>query len=40
VLIAASVLAAFIAISGKSTWLEGLQLLAIYAIAALAFWYV
>jgi Ca2+:H+ antiporter len=40
VLIAASVLAAFIAISGKATWLEGLELLAIYAIAALAFWYV
>ncbi|MGI9117556.1 MAG: calcium/proton exchanger [Gaiellales bacterium] len=40
VLVAASVLAAFIAISGKATWLEGLELLAIYVIAALAFWYV
>jgi len=40
VLIAAAVLAAFIAVSGKATWLEGLELLAIYAIAALAFWYV
>jgi Ca2+:H+ antiporter len=40
VLIAAAVVAAFIAVSGKATWLEGLQLLAIYAIAALAFWYV
>ena len=40
VLVAAALLAAFIAISGKATWLEGLELLAIYAIAALAFWYV
>ncbi len=40
VLIAAAVVAAFIAISGKATWLEGLELLAIYAIAAIAFWYV
>ena len=40
VLIAAAILAAFIAVSGKATWLEGLELLAIYAIAALAFWYV
>ena len=39
VLIAAAVVAAFIAVSGKATWLEGLELLAIYAIAALAFWY-
>ena len=40
VLIAAAVLAAFIAVSGRATWLEGLELLAIYAIAAIAFWYV
>ena len=40
VLIAAAVLAAFISVSGRATWLEGLELLAIYAIAAIAFWYV
>ena len=39
VLIAAAVLAAFIASSGHSTWLEGLELIAIYMIAAIAFWY-
>ena len=35
-----TVLAAFISVSGRATWLEGLELLAIYAIAAIAFWYV
>ena len=40
VLIAAAILAAFIATNGHATWLEGVELLAIYVIAALAFWYV
>jgi Ca2+:H+ antiporter len=40
VLIAAAVLAAFISVSGRATWLEGLELLGIYVIAAIAFWYV
>lgn len=39
VLIAAAVLAAFIAINGHATWLEGLELIAIYVIAAIVFWY-
>ncbi|PHX80539.1 MAG: calcium/proton exchanger [Thermoleophilia bacterium] len=40
VLIAAAILAAFIATNGNATWLEGAELIAIYVIAALAFWYV
>lgn len=40
VLIAAAILAAFIATNGHATWLEGAELIAIYVIAALAFWYV
>lgn len=39
VLIAAAVVAAFIAVDGESEWIEGAGLLAIYAIAAIAFWY-
>ncbi len=39
-LAAATVLAGFIAISGRSNWLEGMQLLTIYAVAALVFWFV
>ena len=38
-LIAASLLAALIAANGHSNWLEGAELLAIYMIAALVFWY-
>jgi Ca2+:H+ antiporter len=40
VLIAAAILAAFIATNGNATWLEGAELIAIYVIAAVAFWYV
>ena len=36
---AATILTAILASMGKANWLEGLQLLAIYAIAALAFWF-
>jgi Ca2+:H+ antiporter len=38
-LIAASVVAAFIALDGESNWLEGSMLLAVYIIIALAFFY-
>lgn len=38
-LIAASVVAAFIALDGESNWLEGAMLLAVYIIIALAFFY-
>ena len=39
-LAAASLIAAFIALDGESNWLEGAMLLAVYAILALAFFYV
>ena len=35
--IAASIIAALVAIDGKSNWLEGAMLLAVYGILALAF---
>ncbi len=38
-LAAASVIAAFIALDGESNWLEGAMLLAVYAILAIAFFY-
>ena len=38
-LIAASIVAAFIALDGESNWLEGAMLLAVYIIIALAFFY-
>lgn len=38
-LTAASVIAAFIALDGKSNWLEGAMLLAVYAILGLAFFF-
>ena len=36
---AATIMTGIIASMGKANWLEGLQLLTIYAIAALAFWF-
>ena len=39
-LAAASLIAAFIALDGESNWLEGAMLLAVYAILALAFYFV
>ena len=39
-LAAASLIAAFIALDGKSNWLEGAMLLAVYGILALAFFFV
>jgi|1186.fasta_scaffold03518_4 Ca2+:H+ antiporter len=39
ILIAGALLAGLIAANGNSNWLEGAELLAIYAIAAVAFWY-
>ena len=39
VLVSASLLAAFIAVNGHATWLEGLELIGVYVIAALTFWY-
>ncbi len=39
-LAAASLIAAFIALDGESNWLEGATLLAVYAILAIAFFYV
>ena len=39
-LVAAAVMAGLIASTGSTSWVEGFQLLAIYAIAALAFWFV
>jgi Ca2+:H+ antiporter len=36
---AATIMTAILTSVGRANWLEGLQLLAIYAIAALAFWY-
>jgi Ca2+:H+ antiporter len=38
-MIAASVIAALVAIDGRSNWLEGAMLLAVYAILALGFFY-
>lgn len=38
-LTAASVIAAFISVDGRSNWLEGAMLLAVYAILALAFYF-
>ena len=38
-LTAAAVIAAFVAIDGESNWLEGAMLLAVYAIIALAFFF-
>jgi Ca2+:H+ antiporter len=39
VLGAAAIMAAFVTADGEATWIEGLQLVAIYLLAALAFWY-
>jgi Ca2+:H+ antiporter len=39
VLGAAAIMAAFVTADGEATWIEGLELVAIYALAALAFWY-
>lgn len=38
-LVAASVIAAFISVDGRSNWLEGAMLLAVYVILALAFFF-
>ena len=38
-LAAATIMTAVLTSTGKANWLQGLQLLAIYVIAALAFWY-
>ena len=38
-LIAATLLASTVAVNGHANWLEGVELLGIYAIAALVFWY-
>jgi Ca2+:H+ antiporter len=38
-LAAATIMTAILTSTGKANWLQGLQLLAIYGIAALAFWY-
>jgi Ca2+:H+ antiporter len=39
-LLAATIIAVLISVDGKSNWLEGAELLALYAIIALAFFYV
>jgi Ca2+:H+ antiporter len=39
VLGAAAIMAGFVTADGESTWIEGLELVAIYILAALAFWY-
>jgi Ca2+:H+ antiporter len=39
VLGAAALMAAFVTADGEATWIEGLQLVAIYVLAALAFWF-
>jgi Ca2+:H+ antiporter len=39
ILLAGALLAGLIAANGNSNWLEGAELLAIYAIAAIVFWY-
>jgi Ca2+:H+ antiporter len=36
---AAAVMAAILAGDGEANWLEGLQLISIYALAAIAFWF-
>jgi Ca2+:H+ antiporter len=38
-LAAATIMTAILTSTGKANWLQGMQLLAIYVIAALAFWY-
>jgi Ca2+:H+ antiporter len=38
-LVAAAVISAFVAIDGKSHWLEGAMLLAVYLILGLAFFF-
>jgi len=38
-LFAAALVAAFVSLDGESNWLEGAQLLALYAIVALAFFF-
>ena len=38
-MIAASIIAALVAIDGRSNWLEGSMLLAVYGILALAFFF-
>ncbi len=39
VLIAATLLATIVAVNGNANWLEGAELLSIYVIAAMAFWF-
>ena len=39
VLGAAAVMAALVAADGEATWIEGLELVAIYILAALSFWF-
>ena len=39
VLVAATLIASAVALNGHANWLEGLELLSIYVIAALVFWY-
>jgi len=39
VLGAAAVMAAFVTADGEATWIEGLELVAIYILAALSFWF-
>jgi Ca2+:H+ antiporter len=38
-LIAATMLAGLVASNGNANWIEGVQLLAIYAMACIVFWY-
>jgi Ca2+:H+ antiporter len=38
-LVAASVIAGFVALSGTANWIEGVQLLSLYVIAGVLFWY-
>jgi Ca2+:H+ antiporter len=39
VLGAAAVMAAFVTADGEATWIEGLELVALYVLAALSFWF-
>jgi Ca2+:H+ antiporter len=39
VLGAAAIMAAFVTADGEATWIEGLELVAIYVLAALSFWF-
>jgi Ca2+:H+ antiporter len=39
VLGAAAVMAALVSADGEATWIEGLELVAIYILAALSFWF-